>query len=222
MARWSLQTRLLLAAGLWIALAWPLGAWALTNAFTEAIYERLDFKLRALLDTLSDATELAPDGSGLRVADSLAPDFSDAVTGWAWIVEHGDRRISSADVPVLLDVVLPRTDASGLVSFADTTDARGRPLRIAAKQVEGTAGPAILAVVLDSGDVVAERTDFQRLILLSIGLMGIGLVVAVACRCISGWRRCASCDAICPTSKRGRPSGWPDNTRRTSHRSRQP
>ena len=176
----TLRARLLIAAVLWIAVAWPLGTAALYFTFEEAVTERFDAKLRALLTTLVEKVRIDPETGAPMVVGPVNPAFADPAANWHWIVDYGGQRLASSAPAEKLDlsVAAPVEPRSMAITAEHTVQgpARAATIRFAPP---GTDLPVTATVVVDSTDIAAELRTFASLLTLSIVLLGLGLVLPV-------------------------------------------
>jgi len=182
-AGWTLATRLLVAAGVWIALALPAGAFGLSLAFREAVVDRFDVKLDALARGLAAGVAVDPATGAPRVDAALDPTFRDPGAGWYWHVVAPAGALGAHDAPALRTLAgdaLARLDpAPGTVAHADAAGPGGRPYRIAATAVDVARTPVRVAVALPSADIRAEIAGFRTFVLTGAGVFALGLLVAV-------------------------------------------
>ncbi|RAU23087.1 histidine kinase [Paramagnetospirillum kuznetsovii] len=178
----SLRQRLILGAGLWLALALGVGGVVLGLAFRDAaehgFHERLDAYLRAL----SAVVEINADGSvavGKPVGD---PRFEQAYSGWYWQVSDGaEVRARSRS---LWDFALPVGGpvAAGQMHARRDTGPRGESLAVVERDLLFPDGirPLHLSVAANRREVEAEVARFDLLLALALGGLGLGLIIAIA------------------------------------------
>lgn len=172
MSRRSLGTRLVAGTLVWLLLALGAGGLGLSWAFRRAAETAFDQRLDALAMAIVAALEAAPDAvaeGGVRLARPVAePTFGRVFSGWYWQVDAGGVPLRSRS---LWDEVL--ADAG--------PGPRGEALRRVRQEVTlpGVAQPVRIVVAADAADVAREAARFDRLLLVSLGLLGAGLVGAV-------------------------------------------
>jgi signal transduction histidine kinase len=166
--RGSLWTRLVAGTLVWLLLALGAGGLALSWAFRRAAETAFDQRLDALALAIVATLEPGADG-GVRLARPVPePTFERVFSGWYWQVDAGGTPLRSRS---LWDQVLP--DAG--------PGPRGEALRRVRREVTlpGVAQPVRIVVAADGADVAREAARFDRLLLVSLGLLGVGLVIAV-------------------------------------------
>jgi signal transduction histidine kinase len=172
----SLTARLVAGTLLWVAAALTVGGIALSYAFKESVEASFTARLESLLLALVAATEVHPDGT-VRLARSLdEPRFEQVYSGWYWQIDSpagiGLRSRS------LWDESLPAAPAA---KGGTIENDRGERLRLAARDVTWPQWPTPLQlrVAVDEREVTRETARFNRLLVLSLGGLGLGLVAAV-------------------------------------------
>jgi signal transduction histidine kinase len=178
MSAWNLESRLVTAAVVWLTLAWGLGGAALSWIFREAVVARFDAKLEAVAEGLAGA--LVREDGRVRLARTH-PNFADPAAGWYWMLEVGDRRLTSTDAPALDRYATPRPAAVGDVATSQGPGPGGVPLRartVGLAPVEGE--PVRLTVALDRRDIDREIRSFNGLLVAAAAVLGMVLVAGVA------------------------------------------
>jgi signal transduction histidine kinase len=178
----SLRRRLILGAGAWAALALLAGGWVLSHAFSDSVEQafcrRLDTHLRALLAVV----ETAEDGTLNVGRPAGEPRFEQPYSGWYWQVsdENGIRARSRSLWDAALSVA--PDGGSGAIHTRREIGPRGQVLEMAERDLRlGDDGPRLhVAVAADRAEVEAEIAGFRRLLALSLGGLGLGLLAAVA------------------------------------------
>lgn len=180
----SIKTRLLAAAGLWIAIAWLGGAATLSFSFDQAVRTRFDLKLRTALNAVAGAVHPGPAANGENLGVGLRPlrepRYEVEGSGWYWQIKTDDKVLRRS--PSLADFVLP-LDLSvepGEIRFERDSGPGGTSLRAAQTALYLEDGRrAVIKVAVDDDDVRDEISYFDTLIHLSLGSLGLGLTAAV-------------------------------------------
>ena len=178
----SLRTRLILGAGLWLALALAVGGGVLSAAFRDTVETGLHERLRAQLRALTAQVSFAPDGA-VRVGSLLGdPRFDQPYSGWYWQVSDGAAPLARSRS--LWDAALPVSPPAGdgSVSFRRDRGPRQEELETAERDLIFPDGsrPLHVAVAAPRREVEAEIARFHLLLLLALGGLGLGLIAAVA------------------------------------------
>jgi signal transduction histidine kinase len=185
----SLRVRLFVAALVWLAIAIPLGGIALAVSFRTITAEDFDDRLQDLLLMLIGSAEVRPSGEIALARSFPDPRFDQVYSGWYWIVVSGDQTLRSRslwDQPFPLE---PRTASTQAIKRT-FVDAAGADVRIVERTVElpGASHPATFAVTGNLEQLHAEVRSFDRLLWLSLIVLGAGLLLAVASQVAIGLR----------------------------------
>ncbi|WP_421994482.1 ATP-binding protein [Reyranella sp.] len=175
----SLSVRLVLAALVWLAVLLGVGGVVLSLAFRGAVEEEFGYRLDAILKTIIAATEVAPDGAVSMARPLGDPRFDRVFSGWYWqIVAPDGRRLRSRSLWDSVIAVAPGDETSAVRRIDGPNHERllvvERDLRFA-----NAAGPVHLLVAGDLAEVSGGVRRFDLLLVLSLGLLGLGMAVAV-------------------------------------------
>ena len=184
MTRRSLTVRLVAGTLLWVVGALTAGGLALSYAFGQSVEAGFDKRLDSLLLALIAATDVAPDGAVSMPRPPAEPRFEQVYSGWYWQIDGDDRPLLRSRS--LWDEALPAPSADS----AELPGPRGQRLRAVAQDVTWPGRPAALRIRLavDETEMTAETSRFNRLLAVSLGLLGAGLAVAVLVQVIFGLR----------------------------------
>ncbi|HSV28922.1 MAG TPA: HAMP domain-containing sensor histidine kinase [Candidatus Omnitrophota bacterium] len=177
----SLTIRLVAAALVWLAVLLALGGVVLAQAFRQSVEQEFGHRLDALLRAVVAATEIAPDGSVTMTRPLGDPRFDQIFSGWYWQVSpsHGRPARSRS----LWDATLPAHQGPHLAGPAD------EPLMVAERDVEFPgAGKVHVLVAGDLREVLAETRKFDTLLMAAMGLLGLGMALAVVIQVRFGLR----------------------------------
>ncbi|EPY02434.1 ATP-binding protein [Magnetospirillum fulvum] len=178
----SLRSRLILGAALWLVLAIALGGWVLGNAFSNAVEASFRERLRAHLRALVAVVEISPAGSvgiGRPVGE---PRFDQPYSGWYWQVSDGETvRARSRS---LWDFALPvsRSAGEGTILFRRDVGPRDEALETAERDLIFPDSDRLLHLSVSASrlEIDTEVRDFNLLLTLALGGLGLGLITAVA------------------------------------------
>jgi signal transduction histidine kinase len=180
MRRNSLAFRLVASAAIWCALLLSVGGLALSRLFADTVERNFDARLRVLLEGVVAGSDLAPDGT-LALRPQLGePRFEQPLSGWYWQISDADgplRRSAS-----LWDDALPVIPAPGrLGTTLDLVGPRREPLRVLSRAIglPGRDEPFVYSVAGDRREIEAETEGFNRLLVLGLGTLLLGVVAAV-------------------------------------------
>ncbi|HEY8516230.1 MAG TPA: ATP-binding protein [Candidatus Binatia bacterium] len=187
MKRRSLRTRLLAVSTLWLVLALAGGGVALSLAFRASAQSAFQSQLDSLLLAVVAALE-APPEAPLQMRREV-PDarFEQVYSGWYWQVTDGAQELRSRS---LWDERLP--SGVGGVESTDGTVAgpRGEPLKIVRRELRfpGREQPIVVTLAGPEQALRSQTARFDRLLALSLGVLGVGLVATVALQIAYGLR----------------------------------
>jgi signal transduction histidine kinase len=186
----SLRLRLLAGTLAWLVLTIGLAAWGLRGLFQEHVTQQLETQLVTILDTLSAAVSMTPDGKVEVVPIAGDARLAKPLSGLYWQIDRlgGTPKAAAARSRSLWDQVLtlPATpDASPAVrdQVLRLHDARGHALLSIARTLQlpdDDAPPLRLVVAADEALVAEPIGRFTKLLALALGALGLGLVTAVA------------------------------------------
>ncbi|MGE4331266.1 sensor histidine kinase [Diaphorobacter sp.] len=186
----SLRLRLLAGTLAWMLLSVALAGWALRALFQDHITQQLQAQLVVQLDQLSAAVDWTPQG-GTRVAPvAFDPRLAQPLSGLYWQVdqlgaapqEAVARSRSLWDQVLALPPVAGDYPARGF-RVLQLHDSQGHALLTVARTLqlpEDGAPPLRLAVAGDTALLAEPLQRFTRLLLTALGLLTLGLAVAVA------------------------------------------
>lgn len=187
----SLNARLMVSAGVWIALVLVVGGFALSFVFKHAIDESFQRRLEASVNTLVAATDIQPDAQ-LAVTRSLGDaKFEQALSGWYWQISTNDAPLARSRS--LWDASLPLaagTASPGKFGSLDMQGPRNRPLwaSFLTLQIDGFSTPVQFMVAGDVSDLIEERKNFDFVLSLSLITLGIGVLLALVIQIRFGLR----------------------------------
>lgn len=171
MSRPSLLRRLTAGTLLWLVLALGAGGLALSFAFRESVEAGMRARLDSLLLALIAAVDVGADGTPVLARPIDEARFERVYSGWYWQIERDGQPLLRSRS--LWDEALPTAGAA--------LGPRGAPLLEVARDVQwpGQAAPLRLRVAVARTEMAVETARFNRLLLLSLGLLGAGLAAAV-------------------------------------------
>jgi signal transduction histidine kinase len=180
MKRNSLAFRLVASAAIWCALLLSVGGYALSRLFTDTVERNFDARLRVLLEGVVAGSDLADDGVLVLRPQLGEPRFDQPLSGWYWQIDDGDgplRRSAS-----LWDENLPAIPVAGGQGVTiDLVGPHGEPLRALSRAIglPGREEPFVYTVAGDRREIDAETERFNRLLVLGLGTLLLGVVAAV-------------------------------------------
>lgn len=184
----SLSLRLIAAAAVWLVVMLAIGGGALALAFRATVEQEFSNRLDALLNAMIAATEIGSDGTVVVVRALGDPRFDQVFSGWYWqVTEPGGRMVRSRS---LWDSVLAPVDGGPQLHTRRVTGPNGEPLLVVERDLvfPDARGPVHLLVAADLGEVSEGVRRFDLLLVASLGLLGLGMAIAVVIQVRYGLR----------------------------------
>ena len=175
----SLSVRLVAAAVIWLCVMLAIGGGVLALAFRSTVEQEFTHRLDAILKAMIAATDIAPDGTVVVVRPLGDPRFDQIFSGWYWeVTEPGGRQIRSRS---LWDSVIAPVDGGSGLHTHRITGPNGEPLLVVERDLvfPGAKGPVHLLVAGDLREVSDGVRSFDLLLVSALGLMGVGMAIAV-------------------------------------------
>lgn len=187
----SLTRRLVWLASAWIALALIVTGAVLTYQFQESALRRLGNVLAETIDEAVIATTVMPDGSVFTTPIQDARTLR-LLSGKYWAVAEPDGRgglrtltrsasLGSDGLAVPRGLPDQLAEAAGVNITYNAVGPNDEPLMVAAslKTLPGRTAPIVFLAGLDRSDIDADARQFATLAWVTLGLLGIGLLIAV-------------------------------------------
>ncbi|MDR3438649.1 ATP-binding protein [Telmatospirillum sp.] len=175
----SLSTRLVVGAVAWLAVMLALGGWVLSAAFRGSAETEFGHRLEDLLQAMIADTEMSADGT-VRVFRPLGdPRFDRVFSGWYWeIVDPSGKMARSRS---LWDSVLSVNRDAKEIQQRTADGPNGETLLVVERDVilPDAPGPVHMLIAGDLTEVSAGVHRFDLLLGGALGLMGIGMAIAV-------------------------------------------
>ena len=187
----SLTRRLVWLASAWIALALIVTGAVLTYQFQESALRRLGNVLAETIDEAVIATTVMPDASVLTTPIQDARTLR-LLSGKYWAVAEPDGRgglrtltrsasLGSEGLAVPRGLPAQLAEAAGVNITYYAVGPNDEPLMVAAslKTLPGRTAPIVFLAGIDRSDIDADARQFATLAWVTLGLLGIGLLIAV-------------------------------------------
>ena len=180
----TLGFRLIAFALAWIVFAIVAGGLLLSSLFEDHVRRGFDSRTEVLLETLVTVTDADP-VTGVRLLGAQGePRFERPFSGWYWqISDAGTIRLTSRslwDQTLKLPPAAPAPGLDGLSRY-DLAGPRGQHLRVIERPIRFDPDGAVFRYVVagDLAEVTAELRPFRVTLMWSLGLLGLGLIIAV-------------------------------------------
>lgn len=184
----SLVVRLTLAATVWLLLLLAAGGVVLALAFRGAVEEEFGYRLDAILKTIIASIEVTP-GDNLAITRPLGdPRFERIYSGWYWQVTESDsRQLRSRS---LWDSSIAVASGGPDMQLRRVEGLNGERLLVVERDVQfpGLQAPAHILVAGDLREVSGGVQRFELLLVVALGLLGLGVIVAIVIQVRYGLR----------------------------------
>ncbi len=177
----SLAFRLVAGAAVWSVVALAVGGLTLSLLFRQYVERNFDARLLVLLESLVAAAEVDDTGR-LTFSRGLGETrFDQPYSGWYWQISAGSG--SAMRSRSLWDQTLAVTgepDGDG-VRKIDVPGPDAQPLRLVARDIAlpGADQAYLFAVAGNARETAADIQAFNQTLTLALGLLGVGLIVAM-------------------------------------------
>src|SRR5688572_15055376 len=184
----SLTRRMIVVAGIWIAVLLAGGGFALDRILASAITDSFDAQLDYALTAMIASSEIGPEGEVLFTREPADQRFLEPYSGLYYQISGEgfdpfpsrslwDRRLSPG-----------QAQAVDEVHFRDTDEFPMEQLRVAERDVRLPGSPVRWRFqVAQSRDILNEQIGvLRRTLVRSFGILGLGLVVLAALQAIYG------------------------------------
>lgn len=184
----SLSFRLILTSAIMAVVLLVTAGLLLAYLFQQAIERNFDARLRAVLDGLPAALELAEDGTPTLTSQISDTRFSLPWSGWYWkVTGPADKNIqplgseSLQDEPLQPDAgLLMHRDKDGIATFS-IMDSKGQQLRAMQQSLQlfGSQEPYSFIVAGNFDELKSEITAFRRALYGVLAVLGLGLILGI-------------------------------------------
>ncbi len=177
----SLALRLVIGAGALIAVALLAAGFALSALFRDYVEQSFDARLDVLLLGLVAVAEIDDQGQLGLTRGVGEPRFDQPLSGWYWQITDGAEPVLRSRS--LWDEVLP--DAPGPATSEarrlDVAGPEGQALRLTFRDIAlpGLDRRLTFIVAGDRAEIAAALRAFNVTLAAALGLLGVGLVVAI-------------------------------------------
>ena len=179
----SIAVRLIGAAGLWVAVMLIVGGFLLSNLFRGPLEQSFEQRMEFLLDSLVAAVEVGHNRELFQRESLGEPRFLRQYSGWYWQITKLDDGAVVARARSIWDFELAVGDVenTALRRVSRTAGPLGQRLQLLEKKraVEGLEGAYLFSIAADRQDLIDTVDSFNVTLSWSLGVLWIGLVLAV-------------------------------------------
>lgn len=175
----SLSARLVAGALVWLTLILVLGGGVLSSAFRDTVEQEFSHRLDAMLRAMIASTEIGPEGTISVVHPLGDPRFEQIFSGWYWqVTEPSGRQFRSRS---LWDSVIAPSAGGTELQTRRIDGPNGEALLVVERdlQFSGQDGWVHLLIAADMREVKEGARRFDLLLLSALGLLGVGMVIAI-------------------------------------------
>lgn len=176
MASRSVNRRLMLGAVVWIAAALVVAGVVLTGLFRGHVERNFDESLADRLEELLALADVDETGGVVLKRSPADPRYNKPLSGWYWEVIDGSRSRSLWDQKIDIPAALSKEKVINFYAEGP----RKEMLRAAARtfSLPDAVGPVTILVAGPAADMEASIGAFARILTISLGVLGLGLVAA--------------------------------------------
>ncbi len=209
--RWNARTtsiarRLVLGAGLWIAVALSAGGFVLAGLFQDHVERSFDARLAAFLDALIAVAELNDEGVLILTRPQGEPRFRQPYSGWYWQIVAGDGTPTTSRSLWDQTLALRTGRAGGALDRYRVSGPQDQALHVLQRHVTLGNAEFDFAVAVDTAEFEAEIGPFNVTLGWSLGVLWVGLVGAVLLQVRFGLRPLRRMHAALAEIRAGRAS----------------
>lgn len=175
----SLSTRLVAGAAVWLILMLAVGGGVLAWAFRDTVETEFSRRLDAMLRGMIASMETKSDGSVMLIRPLGDPRFDQIFSGFYWqVTEPSGRLLRSRS---LWDNTLTAMGNDSGLQVHRIVGPNGQHLLVAERDIQfpDANGPVHVMIAGDLREVSDAVDRFDLLLAVSLGLLGLGLVVAI-------------------------------------------
>lgn len=177
----SIRRRLITGTTIGLIIALIIGGFVLSSVFRRSVESAFVERLQSLLLAVVAAIEVGPEGKLQIVREIPNPLFDRVYSGWYWQVVDGESHVGSRS---LWDATLPVWIGASEVAQVNRMiqGPRDQPLRVVAQRLQfpSRPQPVIVVVAGPEEELRHEINSFDRLLVLSLAVMALTLIAAVA------------------------------------------
>ncbi|HEY1078420.1 MAG TPA: HAMP domain-containing sensor histidine kinase [Fontimonas sp.] len=178
----STGTRLMVVAVVSLVALLPVAGWMIANSFERSVQTSFDSRMQAYADMLAGRMHVAAGELSLARLDGEMR-FEQVFSGWYWQVRRDGAVVETSRSlwDSSLEYPAPPDDATPARTL-ELSGPRGEPLRgiVMTLQFAGLASPVEVIVTGPASEIDNEVRAFRRVLLLSLGTLGLMLVTIFA------------------------------------------
>ena len=160
------------------------GGFGLSALFASIVERNFDQQLNVFLEGLVAGSEIDEDGTFVLRPQLGEPRFAQPLSGWYWEVLPAESATGFEPLrsPSLFDETLGVRPLEGRGEWqADVRGPDGAELRLLARTIllPGAETPFTYVLAGDRAEITADQQRFNRLLVLSLGVLFAGLLIAI-------------------------------------------
>jgi len=187
----SLSARLTALAAVWTVALLLAGGFVLSIAVEKTVERNLDERMNSIVLALVSSVAFDTDGAAILARPIADERFAQVFSGWYWQVSDGQsvllRSRSLWDQNLSL-ILPPQNDIEGNLALG--TGPRNQSIRILTRQIifPERDRPLTFAVALPTSEIRREVEPFNHLLIIALGILGVGLLIAILLQVTLGLR----------------------------------
>lgn len=184
----SLTLRLVTAALIWLVVLLATGGGVLSLAFRSAVEQEFSYRLDAVLRTIVAAVEVTPGGELTMTRPLGDPRFDLLYSGWYWQVAPAEGE--SLHSRSLWDASIGVVSGGGEMHIRRAEGPKGEPLLVVERDLQFAGRPGVVHILVagDLREVSGGVRRFDILLIEALGLLGLGMIVAIVLQVRYGLR----------------------------------
>lgn len=185
----SLTRRMITVAALWIVVLLGVGGYALDRVLTATVTNNFDTRLEDILTALVGTSDIGPEGELMLSRQPADQRFLTPYSGlYFQISAPGQEPFASRSLWDNRQLAINRTVPEAEVQFVDSREFPSEVLRIAERDVRLPGSDLLwrFQVAQDRVELDGQMYELRRTMLISFGILALGLIVAAALQAIYG------------------------------------
>jgi signal transduction histidine kinase len=185
----SLTRRMITVAALWIVILLGVGGYALDRVLTTTVTNSFDTRLDDILTALVGTSDIDSEGELMLSRQPADQRFLTPYGGlYFQISAPGQEPFASRSLWDNRQLAIDRPVPEGEVQFVDSREFPSEELRIAERDVRLPGSPLLwrFQVAQDRAELNSQIYELRRTMLISFGILALGLIVLAALQAIYG------------------------------------
>jgi len=176
----SVNRRLMLGATLWISAALIITGFVLTGLFQNHVERNFDAALHDQMEEILSLTDVNAEGEAFLKRHPVDPHFNKPLSGWYWELLYSDGRLEKSRSLWDQRIPTPETQSQMREAAFYITGPRAETLRAVARSFSLPEAKAPITILVSgpTKDLDKSVRDFAGILVMTLGLLGVGLIAA--------------------------------------------